>query len=352
MSKFEKFPYGDTKRRIELQEQPVIVYNVMERAGLPSREEMRRRELAGKDAVIKNFKPLQREDCPNVIFGAPHGGELVPREIQNRLTSEGEETIVLTDLATPDIFRSEEIPGAEFMISRYITDPNRAPDFTPAGELAPGQIPGDILWKKGVRFGPLYKEGQEPTAEKIKEYAERFYLPYYNAMIGAIGTLLDRRKKPQERILVVDGHSFPVTNDMKPYFKHYGVSRPEGLPMFILGTRDGQSCDGDIAESFEEAIKKAFMSLSSAERELIGAGVKGGLVGRDAPFKGVHNVRFWGAREEGVNAIQVECNDGAYMDRPAGGVQREFRYNEEKISIIRQIIESASLDVNQLLKAK
>jgi len=345
------FTEGDQEGRIELQEKRVPVINVMERSNLPSRPEMRVEEISGKEAVREHLEPLRKKETPNILYGVPHAGELIPAEFYSRLTKEGQDTIILTDLGTPDIFRSNKIGSVESSISRFIVDPNRAPDFISDYKLEAGKPPGKILWKEGLRFGPMYKEGTAPSDEEIRKLAEQFYLPYYNKIMGAIGSLLDRKASPRERILVVDGHSFPVTENLKDYFEHYGIPDPEKLPMFILGDRDGQACDADIMDIFAESLKKQFDDLSSEQQELIKAQIKGEIIGRNEYLKGVHNVKFWGAREKGVNAIQVECNELAYIDRPSGE-WKDFQYSKEKMSIIQSIIERTCLDVNRLLKAR
>lgn len=352
----QNFPFIDNDRRTESREQPQKVYNVMDARGLPSRPEMRRTEMTGEDAVIKGFKPLARADCPNVVIGIPHAGENAPVDIRGRLTEEGDETMALLDLATPEIFRSEKIPWAQFGITRFVVDPNRAPAFDINVKTEHGKPPGTILWAKGFKDGPMYKEGEQPSPEEIEALAERYYLPYYNAIMGAVGTLVDRRhdksKGSKERVLIIDGHSFPVTPDMKHWYDSYGIEDPEQMPMFILGTREGESCDDDVIAAFEEALTKNYKALSPEEKALIGDGVGGPLFIRNYYMKGVHNVKFWGAahQEHGINALQIECNERAYMDRPEGAPWKEFAYNPTKQTVMHHLIEKTALDIDPFLK--
>ncbi|MDO8593421.1 MAG: N-formylglutamate amidohydrolase [bacterium] len=348
------FPFIDNAHRVESREQPQKVYNVMEARGLPSRPEMRMAEMTGENAVVKGFKPLTSADCPNVVIGIPHAGESAPLNIRGRLTEEGDETMALLDLATPEIFQSKKIPWAQFGITRFVVDPNRSPEFDINKKTEHGKPPGTILWSEGIRFGPMYKEGTQPTPEEVEALAERYYLPYYNTIMGAVGTLIDRRKdKSKERVLIIDGHSFPVTDDLKPYYTHYGIEDPKKLPMFILGTREGEGCDDDVVEAFEQALQNNYDNLPPEDRELISKDVGGPLFIRNHYMKGVHNVKFWGAahKEHGINALQIECNERAYMDRPKGGAWKDFSYNEKKQSILHELIEKTALDLDPLLKA-
>lgn len=346
------FPFVDNKSRLESREQPQRVYNVMEARGLPSRPEMRRTEMRGEDAVVKNFKPLVDPDCPNIVIGIPHAGESVPENLKDRLTEEGNETLSITDLGTPEIFRSNKIPWAQFGISRYVVDPNREPAFEQK-KSEHGTPPGTILWTEGMYFGPMYKAGQQPSPEEAEALAERYYLPYYNTVMGAVGTLADRRKdKKKQRVLIIDGHSFPITDNVKHWYKHYGIEDPKKMPMFILGTREGEGCDDDIIEAFEAALQENYNALPEEKKKLIAKDAGNPLFLRNYKMKGVHNVKFWGKyhQEYGINALQIECNERAYVDRSPEGSWESFTYNEEKMAILRELIEKTALALDPLLK--
>ncbi|MFA6227019.1 MAG: N-formylglutamate amidohydrolase [Candidatus Paceibacterota bacterium] len=350
-----KFPFADTDSRTERREKLEKVYNTLEALGLPSRPEMRQEEITGNEAVESDTSPIARDGCPNVIIGLPHAGEYAPESLKDRLTEEGTETLALTDLGTPEIFKSKTIPWVKFGISRFVVDPNRAPEFDLDKKYEKGKAPGTILWTKGAKFGPMYKEDMQPTAEEAENWAERYYLPYYNTVMGAVGAMADKRQnRKEERILLVDGHSFPVTADTKTWYDHYGIPDPEMMPMFILGTRDGEGCDDDIIEAFEKALKTNYESLPEDEKKLISEDIKGELFIRNYYMKGVHNVKFWGGagRNMGVNALQIECNERAYMDRPKSGDWKDFSYNEQKMAIMHSLIEKTCLDIDQLLKGQ
>lgn len=173
--------------------------------------------------------------------------------------------------------------------------------------------------------------------------------------MGAVGTLADRRKdSATERVLIIDGHSFPITEDMKHWYTHYGIENPEKLPMFILGTREGEGCDDDVVEAFEQAFRQNYENLPPEEKELISKDVGGPLFIRNHYMKGVHNVKFWGAahKEHGINALQIECNERAYMDRPENALWENFAYNPKKLAILHGLIEKTALDIDAFLKGK
>lgn len=348
------FPFADTTRRLESREKPQRVYNVMRANGLPERKDMQDLELKGENAVIRGFKPLSEVDCPNVVIGIPHAGELIPGFLKGRFTPEGEETLPNTDLGTPELFKSEKIPWAQFKVSRWIVDPNRPPVFEAKEKLKEGEAPGKtVLWTEGLHLGRMYKEGLQPSAKVAEILAERYYLPYYNAIMSAIGSLADRRKRPQrERILLVDGHSFPMTSNTKNWYDQYGIEDMNTMPIFILGTKEGKGCDDDIIEAFEVALEKNYAALPQEDRALMRAGVGGPLFIRNYHMKGVHNVQFWSdvRREHGINAIQVECNEGAYIDRDPPDKWESFKYSPKKQSIMQKLLEKTLLDIDPILK--
>jgi N-formylglutamate amidohydrolase len=342
----------DAERREERETQKTHVVNIREEEGLPSRPEMREGDITGNDVVMEYLEPLRRADAPHVLIGIPHEGELVPEDLASRLTEEGRDTLIYTDVATRDVFGSPDIPHIAFGVSRYVTDPNRVPDFGLTPPTGQGKAPGKIFWRDGIHFKPLYRGGEEPTPEEAYAMAERFYLPYYRAMMGAVGQMLDHRGNPrEERVLVIDGHSFPINEDMRPYYEHYGVKDPENLPLFILGTRDNQSCAPDILEEFARLLKVNFESMPASERKHLLERIPGGLVGKNMPFKGVHNVRFWGQQGQGVSCIQVECNERGYS---TGGDKtgRDEKIDPERVHRMQQLIEQTAKQMEPLLRGE
>lgn len=349
----ESFIMADSeKRREEREKQTTHVVNIRAQEGLPSRPEMPEGDITGNEAVTEHLEPLRRSDTAHVLVGIPHEGELVPEDLADRLTQEGRDTMIYTDVATRDVFGSSEIPHIGFGISRYVTDPNRVPDFELTPPKDQGKAPGKILWREGIHFQPLYKKGDEPTPQEAYGMAEKFYLPYYRAMMGALGQMVDHRERPdKERVLVLDGHSFPINDDMRPYYEHYGIKDPENLPLFILGTRDDASCDPDILQEFSRLLRANFKSMPESDRKHLLERIPGGLVGMNMPFKGVHNVRFWGQRDMGVSCIQMECNERGYSS--GGDVStRDEKVDPERVQWMQELIEQTIRQMEPLLRGE
>ncbi len=68
-------------------------------------------------------------------------------------------------------------------------------------------------------------------------------------------------------------------------------------PDFVLGDRDGTSCD----PSFRELLRTSLTDMGYSVRV-------------NDPYKGVELVRRWGRPRDGFHALQLEINRRLYMD--------------------------------------
>jgi len=352
-----KLPYtGSEERYNKWEKEPIKVVNAIETVAkekgfkLPKPlQQIKGSELTPNEAVDIDDKPLLDPNCPNIVFGRPHAGEYIPKDLYSRSTDEAKKSLAMVDRGTDIVFKSENIPSVGTKISRLVVDPNRAPLLE--AEIENPAVLGKVLWYQGGFGEDMYEEGKEPTIEEVKEIVERFYLPYYNAMMGTIGSLADRRKNEDERILVLDGHSFPTSKDLQYVWNRYKIEKPEEMSLFIVGDREGESCDEDIREAFVEALENNFEELSDEEREKVLKNSKcKKIVGVNEYLKGVHNVQFYGQRKEGVNALQLELNENLYVDE--NGSYYDASYDEENLEIIKRLVEKTCLDIDPILKNK
>ncbi|KHO47092.1 MAG: hypothetical protein QT00_C0003G0014 [archaeon GW2011_AR5] len=350
---FKKLSFAEDGK--DKENDPMTVENVLKRLNLPTLLEGTN-ELNSKTVVDVDTRALRQKECPLVIFGRPHVGEFVPTEILSRMQEGGVKMSAMFDRGTQAIFKTEKVPSSGFKISRWVVDPNRAPDPN-----VKNAVPGHVLWKQPaidkagqlVLDASIYEQGQEPSDEEIRNLVERFYIPYYNSLMSLVGAVADRRTTEKQRVLFLDGHSFPsIGRNFEAYYKSaYDLEDPGTLPLFILGDRSGTECDLDIREGFGKAIERQFAALSKEDQEFLTRNFRGEhLVGYNDPFKGVHNVMFFGEREKGVNALQLELNESMYTtDTDDNWFQ--FNYEQRGLDLVRGILERASLDVDVLLKA-
>ncbi len=343
-----KFPYTKPEFN-EKWEQPIKIVNAPEQFGLPARQHVEEKELSPLDIIDIDDRALRDAQCASICFGRPHAGELATKELWQRAGINGKKLFTLSDRGTDDIFRSPKIPSAGTKISRWIIDPNRAPllDMNPDNPL----VPGKILWHNNfLTDEPVYQEGREPTEEEIRDLTERLYFPYYNSMMGLVGSLADRRTDDQQRVLVIDGHSFPTHSSLSRFYERYGISDFEKLPLFIIGNKDGQSCDDDITEAFIKSLKENFNSLSEEQQRALLQNISSEqLIGLNQPFKGVHNVQFFGQRQQGINSFQLELNESAYMDEDRDDIYNSA-YDEKRMNVLQRLIEKTCLDIDPILK--
>ena len=169
-------------------------------------------------------------------------------------------------------------------------------------------------------------------------------------MMGLIGSLADRRTDDQQRVLVIDGHSFPTHSSLSRFYERDGISDFEKLPLFIIGNKDGQSCDDDITEAFIKSLKENFNSLSEEQQRALLQNISSEqLIGLNQPFKGVHNVQFFGQRQQGINSFQLELNESAYMDEDRDDIYNSA-YDEKRMNVLQRLIEKTCLDIDPILK--
>ena len=361
MKEQENFPFLGNKKRYEMWEkEPVEVVSSIDGAekelgvSLPeSLQKVEGKEITPEKSIDIDNRALQNKDCPNIVFGRPHGGEYIPSELWKNLSEDGKKTLPIIDRGTSEIFKSENISSVGTKISRFVVDPNRPP--LPGIKMSKSKAPGEVLWKKSLSGADMFDEGAAPSSDEIRNLSEKFYLPYYNAMMATIGSLADRRESNQERVLIIDGHSFPISEDkdFEPIWEHYEITPEElkKLPLFIIGDMEGGSCDTDIVGAFSDSLEKNFNELTDEEKNLLleNSETKE-LIGKNKPFKGARNVEFFGQRKEGINSFQLELNESAFVDED--GSYYDSEYNMKKIKIMKKLIEKTCLDIDPILKGK
>lgn len=347
--KISTFPYAANSERYEKWEEGTVkVLNPLEELGLPSMQKIEGEALTPNKTVDIDDEALRDRNCPFVVFGRPHAGEFVPQELWEAATEEGKKSLAVIDRGTNDIFKSPKVPSVGTKMSRFIIDPNRPPLL---GMAMDNKVaPGEVLWYKGVFGEEIYQEDKKPTKEKVQDMAESFYLPYHNGMMATVGSLADRRTNKSQRILVIDGHSFPISNNFQAILNRYGIKNIKEFPLFIIGDKDGKSCDTDIRNAFIKALEDEFNKLEKKNQDLLLKNSESGrIVGVNEFLKGAHNVDFYGQRREGINAIQLEINEGMFVDEKEGDYFQST-IDRERVIIVKKMIEKAALAVDSVLK--
>ena len=243
-----------------------------------------------------------------LLVSVPHDGTFVPDEIAQRLTPAARR-VPDTDWHIARLYAFARELGASMIVpthSRYVVDLNRSEDDV---SLYPGQNTTGLC--PVVRFSgePVYLQGREPTPDEIAERVERYWRPYHQALRME----LDRLRAVHGRAVLWEGHS--IRGELPFLFQGR-------LPDMNLGTAAGTSCSPALQQRLEAVL---------AGQEEFDSVVNG-------RFKGGHITRHYGDPASGIEAVQMETSQRAYMD------EASFAYDEAKAAraqaLIRRLLET------------
>ena len=222
-----------------------------------------------------------RGDGP-VILGLPHTGTAVPAELFARLNEAGR-ALADTDWHIDRLYDGL-LAGATTVratFHRYVIDANRAPDDA---SLYPGQNTTGLCPVTDFDGRPIWREGEEPTSDEIRERIAACHAPYHAALAAEIA----RVREAHGVAILYDCHSI---RSVIPFLF-------EGtLPDFNIGTADGESC----APAVESLVMSGVRS-SGAHTWV-----------ENGRFKGGWTTRHYGRPEDGVHAVQMELAQATYM---------------------------------------
>ena len=226
--------------------------------------------------LIKGRSPL--------VVSIPHDGVALPSDVILRMTPAAR-AVPDTDWQVSRLYAFAKGMGASILMpqfSRYVVDLNRSADDA---NLYPGQNTTGLCPSMRFDGGPVYLQGEEPSADEIGERVERYWRPYHDALKDE----LERKRALHGRTILWEAHS--IRSQLPWLFKGR-------LPDLNLGTADGRSC-GSMVEERVAAVATSQFDYSWV------------LNGR---FKGGYITRHYGRPAEGVEAVQLELAQSTYMD--------------------------------------
>ena len=221
-------------------------------------------------------------DSP-LLISIPHDGRQIPEEQRALMTPDGLE-LGDTDWHVARLYDFARGLGATMIVanySRYVVDLNRpvSDEAMYEGQLATGLCP-----RYTFAGEPLYRDDADVAREETDRRVERYWRPYHEQLEATLGRILDRHGKA----LLWDAHS--IASRVPRLFAGE-------LPVLNLGTFDDRSCD--------PAVSAALLQVAAdSPYEVV-------LNGR---FKGGYITRHYGAPERGIQAVQLELAQRAYMD--------------------------------------
>lgn len=238
-----------------------------------------------------------------LLISLPHDGHRLPEGFSRRLTDTAA-SLPDTDWHMERLYAFARDLGASMIVpvySRYVVDLNRSPDDV---SLYPGQNTTGLCPMVQFSGEPVYLEGQAPGAAEVLERVEQYWRPYHGALSGE----LSRLRELHGRAVLWEGHSI---RSRLPFLF-------EGrLPVFNLGTAGGSSCSPELARQLSAVLAAAQDDYDHVV---------------DGRFKGGYITRHYGRPAEGVQAVQMEMAQRAYMD------ESDTVWREEKAALVRPIL--------------
>lgn len=223
-----------------------------------------------------------RGDGP-LLISFPHSGTYVPPTLAARLQPEALD-LPDTDWFVPqlyDFFRDLGASVIRATHTRYVVDLNRPPDGAP---LYPGQRETTVCPTETFDGAPLYPDGANPSPSEIASRLTSYWQPYHEKL----SALTLELKQRHGHCILWDAHSI--------------LSRVPGLfegrlPDLNVGTAGGRSC--------ASALVDGIVATLSAQKQFSFV-----VNGR---FKGGYITRHYGNPGAGIDAVQLEIAQCAYL---------------------------------------
>lgn len=234
------------------------------------------------------------EPLTPLVVGSPHSGRAYPADFGFSCPFEllrQAEDIYVDELAAGAVDCGATLLCAAF--PRSYIDVNRAENDLDAAVLAeawPEKLDPSPRTALGLGLVRRLCAGGVPmyaaplAAATVRRRLETCYRPYH----AALARLLAARQAMFGAVWLVDCHSMPA---------HVGANMTRRVADFVLGDRDGTSCD----PAFTRKVHDALLDM-------------GYSVALNDPYKGVEIMRRYGQPALGRQALQLEINRDLYRD--------------------------------------
>lgn len=244
---------------------------------------------------------LHRGTAP-LLISAPHDGSELPEALRERMIASARVSPD-TDWHIARLYEFAREIGASMIVprwSRYVVDLNRPPNDD---SLYPGQNTTGLCPTVQFSGDPVYLPGQAPDQAEVTARVEQYWRPYHQALASELARL----KEAHGRVVLWEAHSI---RSQLPYLF-------EGrLPVFNMGTAAGASC--------VPALERALASVLAAQEDydvVINGRFKGGFI-----------TRHYGSPGEGIDAVQLELAQRAYLD------ESDSTWRPEKAALVTPIL--------------
>lgn len=256
-----------------------------------------------------------------LVFDSPHSGRDYPEDFGFSCPFDILEKA--EDNYVDDLFAPVPAHGGTLLCAlfpRTYIDVNRAVDDIDPDLLAPGfedEWPhpfnptqrahaGIGLIRRVVRPGvPVYN--RKLNAKEISHRIENYYKPYH----AELSKLIESYHYDFGQVWHINCHSMPQGGGVSKILSHAALN---AMPDFVLGDRDGTSCELAFTHALRDCLK--------------GLGYR---VAINNPYRGVELVRRYSGPATGRHSIQIEINKGLYWDEDNNRKSRNYSALKEDI---------------------
>ena len=234
-----------------------------------------------------------------LVLSSPHSGHVYPASFLAMSRLDGAALRRSEDSFVDDLMRPATAHGAPLLralFPRAFLDVNREPyELDP--RMFEGRLPAHVNTRSMRVAGGLgtiarvVGDSQEIYARRLPVAAafariEALYRPYHRALRSLISDAAERFGVA----VVVDCHSMPSMSAASGLLEDVKAD-------IVLGDRHGTSCDGDLVETLEAALRAS-----------------GYVVRRNKPYAGGYITEHYGRPSSGTHAVQIEINRALYME--------------------------------------
>lgn len=255
-----------------------------------------------------------------LIVDSPHSGRIYPADFNYScplpLLRQAEDSYV-DELVAVASEAGATLVTAEF--PRSYIDVNRAEnDIDPAilAEAWPDVLKPSERTLLGLGLVRRLCKSNVPVYAKplsvaeVKQRIEKFYRPYH----AALDSVIKQCVAEFGECYFVNAHSMPGQN-----FENRLLRRPD----FVLGDRDGTSCDVAFTRYAQTILQDLGYSVALND-----------------PYKGVEIVRRYGQPQKGQHVVQLEINRRLYMNEQTLEKTEGFAQLQKNLTVFFQTLAS------------
>ena len=257
-----------------------------------------------------------------LVCDSPHSGTDYPDDfgyaVPRALVRRGEDTHVeALWAAVPDV--GGTLLAAHF--PRSYIDPNRMLDDLDTSLLdapwpdpvAPGEktrLGYGLIWRNVDATTPIYD--RKLSVAEVRNRIDAYYKPYHAALADAVASTHARFGG----VWHLNLHSMPNNA-----YERLQINSPHPLADFVLGDRDGTTCDPAFIQLVAEQLAQ-----------------KGYTVARNDPYKGVQLIAQIGQPALNRHSLQVEIRRPVYMDEVTRERSKDFDTVQRDLADVLRVV--------------